>query len=70
MSRSTAWRRHANRLAADRKRLYPGSVPMPDGVKRCPLHDGPLGSLSRMCVTCFGEAWEWTAEQLERRPSS
>lgn len=63
MSRSTPWQRHADRHATERERLYPGSVPIGNGATMCPLHGDWLGSVSRMCLRCFREAWEWTAEQ-------
>ena len=69
MSRSSSWRRHADSLATERERLYPGSVPLPDDVIACPLHGGPLGSLSHMCATCFQAAWDWTAERALGEPT-
>ena len=69
MSRKSAWQRHAERIASERELLYPGSVPMAEGVAACPLHGERLGSLSRMCALCFREAWDWTAAQTIEGPS-
>jgi Protein of unknown function (DUF3987)/Bifunctional DNA primase/polymerase, N-terminal/Primase C terminal 1 (PriCT-1) len=37
---------------------YPAALPATAGLKRCPLHGTVIGSYTRLCSRCHGEAWD------------
>ena len=68
-SEARRWRRFADSfpVAAERRRRWPGSEPMP-GRSVCSCGE-PLGLVTHMCLTCHTEAWAWTADEFARRRS-
>lgn len=67
MSAVKSWRRHTDRLATERARLYPGSVALPGNGTYCPVHGDLVGSVTRMCMRCHTAAWKHTASTFLQR---
>jgi hypothetical protein len=54
-------------IARQRKELFPFFEPTRSTtLEACTLHGDELGSVSRICFSCFHEGWEWTNEEWKK----
>lgn len=59
-----SWRYFVRKHERLRQEKFPFSMRQPDAVKRCPVHNRPLGNVTRTCIRCHDESWEWMASEF------